>query len=101
MINDEQIARSLGISVEQYRKQQDEAWQRMMTPAQRIENEKIRQIKLAHQAEIERDPQVLVSLYYLYTLHSDVSVTPSTQVDEQGNERTVYNWTFTPRREKQ
>lgn len=99
MISDEQIARSLGISVEQYHKQQDEAWQHMTT-AQRIENEKIRQIKRAHQAEIERDPQILVALYHLYTLHTDVSVTPSTQVDEHGNERTVYNWTFTPRRQK-
>jgi hypothetical protein len=96
MINDEQIARSLGISVEQYHKQQEEARQCMANIVQQVENEKIRMIKQAYQAEIEQDPQILAALYHLYTLHTDISVTLSTRVDEQGNERVVYNWTFTP-----
>ena len=94
-LNDELIALRLGISVEQYRKEQDEARQRMATLVQQVESEKLRIIQEAYREELEYDPDGVAALYRFYTFYGgDVRVTPLMHIDNDGKERTVYNWSW-------
>ncbi len=91
-VTDEMIALRLGISVEQYRKERDDALQHMKTIVQQVEDEKVRIISQIYRDEIERDPQIIAELLFC----TDVSVSPSTHIDENGVEHQAYTWTFTP-----
>lgn len=93
MPSDEQIAKVLGIPVEQYQREQQGTEDRMWKIMRHINEERVRAISEQHRAAIEQDPNVLPYLLSMYKS----SLESTTHVDESGAEKTSLKLVLEPR----
>lgn len=101
MPTDEQIAQQLHISAEEYsemKQRREQSQSAIHEIVSYIDTERVRQIKEEYQHLLADNPKLLAHLFNFLDLSTDTTIEQSTHVDEDGNERTVYTWTFTPKK---
>lgn len=92
--SDERIAKALGISVEQYQREQRDIEGCMWKILRHINEERVRVISEQHRAVIEQDPNILT---YLLSMYKSSLESTTTYMDENGIEKTSLKLVLEPR----